>query len=192
MKIAIGLTAKSLMLVAIISGYFLVLSCVFVIMIAVAPFPNMASVFIGMIAGGTFVVGILVLIVGHLVLRKLARANKFRQLTEKDLRRMSKVRSSVIAFAAAQCLCAIGELTVTFFGPEIVADGEKWIWLGVCYPGLLYNVAYFFILFALRRKPKFVRTPPSSGADVGAKLEDIPGQSGTILLEDRSTSSAAA
>jgi hypothetical protein len=183
-KRGLGLTLRSVLLVLGICVYFTIVSTVFVIMVAVAPFPNIASVFVGLIAAGTFIVGIVVLVLGLLVIQKLKKAAKFRALKEKDLRRMTKVRIYVIGFAVAQCLCAVGEFTITFFSAELIADGEKWIWLAVCYPGLLYGLAYFFILFALRRKPKAIHSPPSSSG--APQLRDVAGPSGQILLEETS------
>jgi hypothetical protein len=183
-KRGLGLTLRSISLILGICVYFVIVSTVFVIMVAVAPFPNIISVFVGLIAAMTFIVGIVVFIFGNLVIDKLKNAAKFRSLSDKDLRRMTKVRIYVIGFAVAQCLCALGEFTVTFFGAELIADGEKWIWLAVCYPGLLYGLAYFFILFALRRKPKAIHSPPSSSG--APQLRDIEGPSGQILLEETS------
>jgi hypothetical protein len=105
-----------------------------------------------------------------LVIRRLKASKKYRSHKQSDMDRIRRVTMGFTAFSIAQISCAIGEYTgkllfcffaffpsllVLFFQPQINAYGPLWIWMGVCYPGLLFMLAFGFIMIAFKRKGKF-------------------------------------
>jgi hypothetical protein len=124
--------------------------------VSVAAFYNATNVTVlmGLLSLMTIATAVVVSAVGEVVVGKIRAASRIRQLTDADQSRLQRIRMYYIGYSVAQILCATGQFAVTFFLPQINSNvsGPLWIWTGVAYPGLLFSLAFFFVILALKRK----------------------------------------
>lgn len=157
-----GFNVVALLVVLIMFAWFLLIGVAFVVTLSFnPPLANTQSIFVGLFAVMVVVAAMIVLVAGIIVLRRLQRAQSRKSFTETDLKRIRRVKITFVIFSVAQCLCVVGEFTVTFFQTRINSgsSGYLWIWMGVGYPGLLLSLALFFILAAYYKKdPKVVKS----------------------------------
>jgi hypothetical protein len=147
-----GVSPMSFAIAIGITAYYLIVVVVFVISFVAFPTSYGAEVFLGFISFMSICTAVSVVVLGEHVLAKLRECALTRKFGQQDVKRMRAIRLHYIAYAVAQIICATGLFVVQFFSEAIKNFGPSWIWAGIGFPGLLLGVAYYFILFALRRK----------------------------------------
>lgn len=115
---------------------------------------------------------------GETVVARVLHSAAIRTLDESDHSRLKSVRLYYATYAIAQVCCASGQFAETFFTAAINADteGPTWIWAGVAFPGILFSLAYFFVLFALKRKDKRMLRG-GEGGEGGGKTAELSASS---------------
>lgn len=119
---------------------------------------NVQHLLRGLLTMGTLAISLVAGIAGWIVLTRLKRAEKFREFGDEDRAQIRRVTIHLVVFVGAQFLCTTGEFVVVFFPEQTIAAGPIYLWLGVFYPGILFLLAFFFILLALKRKQTNMRS----------------------------------
>jgi hypothetical protein len=126
--------------------------------VSVAAFnsPTTVTILFGLLTLMLLVTAALVSVVGEYIVQKLKASSRFRKFTEKDVAQLKQIRVYYISYSVAQVACAVGQFTVTLFSAPINdnTSGPVWIWAGVAFPGLLFAVAFLFVILAFKRKGK--------------------------------------